>query len=153
MVCRGTAASPRPAPGPAGESQRWHLKYLPPSFTDLGVCRIASLTCSSSFPGCCCAAIISLLKYAVTDMLPALLMGSALVSSGSFLEPSDIGSVRHEASFWQLLRDAIPEPPLLPKLCHASTVPSTKPKTYYFYNPDSYQALNSAKAHGFNFIF
>ena len=74
----------------------------PSFFTDLGVCRVVSLTYSHSslltaagvmqfFP--------PLLKYAITEALPLLLMGSALASGGSVLEPAGINFIGHRGSF------------------------------------------------------
>lgn len=39
-----------------------------------------------------CAGYFSVLKHVIPEVLPLLLMGSALSSSGSFLESSGIGS-------------------------------------------------------------
>ena len=47
-----------------------------------------------------------LLKHVLPEVLPPLLMGSALGSGGSILEPAGIGSVRHRGSFQQLLTEA-----------------------------------------------
>jgi len=47
-------------------------------------------------------------------------MGSALASGGSILEPAGTGSVRHGGSFSQLLTEATPIAPWLPKPCHAN---------------------------------
>ena len=41
-------------------------------------------------------------------MLPPSLIGLALASDGSVLEPSGIGSIRYRGSFWQLLTGVIP---------------------------------------------
>jgi len=40
-----------------------------------------------------------LLKYVITEALPPLLIGLALASSVSVLEPAGIGSVKHGGSF------------------------------------------------------
>ena len=56
-------------------------------FTDLGVCRVVSLTFQSSL---CCR--FPLLKSVLPEALPPLLMGSALASGRSILEPAGIGS-------------------------------------------------------------
>jgi len=66
-------------------------------FTDLGVCRIVSLTSSQSSLPCC--SFFPLLKYIILEVLPLSLMGSALASGGSILELSGISSVRLEGSF------------------------------------------------------
>jgi len=63
----------------------------PSFFTDLGVCRVVSLTKSHSFLWL----QIPHLKYVLTEALPLSLMGSALASGGSVLELAGIGSVGH----------------------------------------------------------
>jgi len=52
-----------------------------------------------------------LLKYVIAEVLPPLLMGLALASSGSVFEPAGIGSIRHGGSFLQLLTEATPVSP------------------------------------------
>jgi len=52
-----------------------------------------------------------LLNYVITEVLPPLLIGLALASSGSILEPAGIGSIRHRGSFSQLLTEATPIAP------------------------------------------
>jgi len=47
-------------------------------------------------------------------------MGSALASGRSVLALADIGYMRHGGSFSQLLTEATPTAPLLPKPCHAN---------------------------------
>ncbi|KAM9616085.1 uncharacterized protein ACIBXB_020459 [Morphnus guianensis] len=67
-----------------------------------------------------------LLRSVIPEVLPLSLMGSALSSSGSVLEPAGIGSVGHGGSFWHLLTEstpvAPPPPPPLPKPCHADPI-------------------------------
>ena len=74
-----------------------------PSFcTDLGVCRVVSLTCSHSslwLQFLLSSNFFPLLKYVLPEALPPLLMGSDLASGRSVLEPAGIGSVRHRRSF------------------------------------------------------
>ena len=61
----------------------------------------------------------SLLNCVIPVDLPPLLMGSALASSGSLLEPAGIGSIRHRGSFWQFLTEATPvTPPATKTLPH-----------------------------------
>ena len=69
-------------------------------FTDLAVCRVVSITYSHLFLLLQNTQIFFvLLKYLITEALPLLLMGSALASVGSFLEPAAIDPIRHrEAS-------------------------------------------------------
>jgi len=72
----------------------------PSLFTDLGVCRVASLISShSSVTLQIWLGFFSLLNYVIPEALPLSLMGSALASDGSVLEPAGIGSIGHgEAS-------------------------------------------------------
>jgi len=53
-------------------------------------------------------------------VLPLLLMG--LASGESIWELAGIGSIGHGGSFWQLLAEATPVAPVLPKPCHASQI-------------------------------
>jgi len=65
--------------------------------TDLGVCRVVSLTYSHcSIP---LQFFVLLLKYAIIQALPLSLMGSALASGVSILEPAGIGFIRHRGNF------------------------------------------------------
>jgi len=59
--------------------------------------------------------VFPLLHCVIPEVLPPSLMGSALASGGSVLELSGTGSVGHRGSFWQLLTEATPVAPLLPK--------------------------------------
>jgi len=93
-------------------------------FTDLGACRVISLTSSHSS---LCTAVspqfrppTPLLKYVITETLPPSLIGLALVSSGSVLELAGTGFIRHRGSFLQLLTEATAIAPLLPKPCHTN---------------------------------
>jgi len=52
-----------------------------------------------------------LFQYIIPEALPPSLMGSALASSGSVLDPAGIGSIRHRGSFQQLLTAATPTAP------------------------------------------
>lgn len=52
-------------------------------------------------------------------MLP-LLLGSTLASIGSILKPAGIGSLGDRGSYWQLLTETTPVPPLLP--CHTNQI-------------------------------
>jgi len=73
-----------------------------PSFcTDFGVCRVISPTYSyASLPLLFHHSFFFiLLKYVTPEALPLSLMGSALASSGSILEPAGVGSVGHRGSF------------------------------------------------------
>jgi len=97
----------------------------PPSpcfFTDLVVCRFVSFTSSNSslFAAVSLQFLLPLLKYVVTEVPPPLLIGLALLSGGSVLEPAGTSFIRHGASFWQLPTEATPVVPQLPKPCHAN---------------------------------
>jgi len=78
----------------------------PPSFfTDLGVCRVVSLTSSHSslFTAISPPSFFFLpfLKYVIPEVLPPSLMGLAVASGGSVLEPAGAGCIRHRGSFSQ----------------------------------------------------
>jgi len=95
----------------------------PPSFfIDLGVCRIVSFTSSHSslFTAISLQFVffLPLLKYVITEALPPSLVGLALASGGSVSEPAGTGFIRHRGSFSQLLVEATPIAPPLPKPCH-----------------------------------
>jgi len=49
-----------------------------------------------------------LLNYVIPEVLPPLLMVSALAISRSVLELAGTGSIGHSGSFWQLLTEATP---------------------------------------------
>jgi len=65
-----------------------------------------------------------LLKYVIPEALPLSLIGLALASSGSVFELAGAGFIRHEGSFLQLLTEATPIAPLLPKPCHTNPIQS-----------------------------
>jgi len=92
----------------------------PSFFTELGVCRVVSFTSShSSLPlSSPHRFFLPLLKDVITESLPPSLID--LTSGGSVLEPAGIGSVRHGGSFSQLLTEATPISPPLPKPCHTN---------------------------------
>ena len=72
---------------------------------------------------CCCTVVfLHFLKYVITEALPPSLMGSALASRRSILDPAGIGSIRHGGSFWHLLTEATLAAPPLPKPCHANPI-------------------------------
>jgi len=50
--------------------------------------------------------IFTVLTYVIPEVLPPLLMGLALASSGSVLELAGVGCIGHGGSFWQLLTEA-----------------------------------------------
>jgi len=60
------------------------------------------------------------LNYVIPEALPQLLIGLALASSGSILEPAGTGFIRHGGSFLQLLTEVTPIAPLLPKPCQTN---------------------------------
>jgi len=93
------------------------------SFPYLGVCRVVSFTPSHSplLTGVLTAVLfLPLLKYVITEAPPPSLIGLALASGGSVLEPAGTGFIRHGGSFSQLLTEATPIAPRLPKPCHAN---------------------------------
>jgi len=95
----------------------------PPSFfTDLGVCRVVSLTSSHSSLSTAVSLKYFLrhLKYVIPEALLPSLIGLALASGGSILEPAGTGFIRYGGSFSQLLTEATPIAPPLPKPCHAN---------------------------------
>jgi len=68
----------------------------PSFFTDLGVCRVVSLTLShSSLLTALLPQFFPLLKYVITEALPLSLIGLALTSGGSVLEPAGTGFITH----------------------------------------------------------
>jgi len=95
----------------------------PPSFfTDLGVCRVVSFTSShfSLYTAVSPQFFLPFLKYAIPEALPPLLIGLALASSESVLEPAGTDFVRCGGSFLQVLTEATPIAPPLLKPCHAN---------------------------------
>ena len=77
-----------------------------------------------------------LLEHTITEVLPPSLKCLALASGGSVSELAGTGSVGHRANFWQLLTEATPAAPPLPKQCHANPVHThTKDifHVWYFY--------------------
>jgi len=68
-----------------------------------------------------------LLNYVIPEVLPLSLMGSALASGGSVLEPAGTGSVGRGGSFWQLPTEATPLAPPLPEPCHANPLQCGRP--------------------------
>ena len=75
-----------------------------PSFcADLGVCRAVPRVHSDSsllLLYFYCRFFPPLLKCVIPEVLPPLLMGSALARGGSILGPTGIGSIGHGGSFW-----------------------------------------------------
>lgn len=57
------------------------------------------------------AGYLLLLNSVIPEALPLSLLGSALASGGSVLEPAGIGSLRHGESFWQILTKETPVAP------------------------------------------
>jgi len=86
MSCKGKLSAPA-------------SQALPPHslFTHLGVCRVVSPL--SSLPFHRCFFFLPLLKYVITEELPQSLIGLALASIGSILEPAGTGSIRYGGRF------------------------------------------------------
>ncbi|KAM9590844.1 uncharacterized protein ACIBXB_005893 [Morphnus guianensis] len=111
--CRGISALAPGAPPP------------PPSSLTLvsaGLFLLHVLTPLSGCHFCLSQQLFSFLKNVITEALPLSLIGLALASSGSVLEPAGIGSVGHSGSFQQLLTEATPVTPPLPKPCHTKPI-------------------------------
>jgi len=92
-------------------------------FTDLGACRVVSLTSAhSSLPATLTKVFIPFLNYIIPVALPLslLCLALALASSSSVLEPAGSGPSRHGGIFWHLLAEASPAAFLLAKPCHAN---------------------------------
>jgi len=101
-----------------------NLKHLllPPSSLTL-VSAVVSLTLSHSSLSTAVSLqffFLPLLKYVITEALPPSLIGLALASGRSILEPAGTGFIRHGGRFLQLLTEATTIAPPLPKPCHAN---------------------------------
>jgi len=75
---------------------------------------------SSTLPFHCRDFFLPLLKYVITEVLPPSLMGLALASGKSVLEPAGTGSIKQGGIFSQLLTEATHIPPPLPKPHHVN---------------------------------
>jgi len=75
--------------------------FLSHHLTPLSKCR---LSCRDFF-------LLPLLKYVTTEALPPLVIGLALGSGGSILEPAGAGFIRHGDSVSQLVTEATPIDP------------------------------------------
>jgi len=96
--------------------------YSPSFFTDLGVCRVVSHFISL-LSNCHLTAVLfflPLLKSVITEVLPLSLIGLALASCESILEPAGTGFIRHGGSFSQLLMEANTIAPPLQNPCHSN---------------------------------
>jgi len=74
---------------------------------------------------CCLPAVLGffhLLKYVIPEALPPSLIGSALASGGSVLEPAGTGCIRHGGSFSHLLTEATPIAPPATKILSCKPV-------------------------------
>jgi len=92
MGCRGKLSAPASqAPPPAASSMTLVSAEL---FLSYHLTPLSQL-----LPHC---GFFPLLKYVITGVLPPSLIGLALASSESMLEPAGTGSVRHGGSFSQL---------------------------------------------------
>ena len=109
-------ASPQSSPGAAGQS----LPGAPPPPPSAQTLVSAELFLSLSLtPLSVLLQWFSLLKHPIPEALPPSLMGLALTSVRSALEPAGVGSIRHGGRFWQLLTEDTPIPAFHPP-CHAN---------------------------------
>lgn len=78
------------------------------------------------FSHSCSTAFLHFSKYVTTEVLPALLIASALASIGSMLESTGTDSVWHEASSWSQrpLRNPSPSPIASKVLPHKTNITS-----------------------------
>jgi len=147
-------ASPWSAPQAEGKSLLQHLEDILPLILlrPWGLQSCYSQIFSLFYPAAKChlgQGGCPLLKYVIPEVLPPSLMGSALASGGSILEPAGTGSVRFGGSLQQLLTEAIPVASPTQKPCHANPVqPST---SFCFYRdgtkPQSFPSLDSGFSH------
>jgi len=96
--------------------------------------------------------LFPLLQYIIPEALPQSLMGLALASSGSMLEPAGISSVGHGGSFQQLLTEttsvAAPATKALrcsPNMCGQLLFlrsSESKNSLEYFLSPNGYTFLH-----------
>ncbi|KAM9590855.1 uncharacterized protein ACIBXB_005903 [Morphnus guianensis] len=114
--CRGISAPAPGAPPP------------PPSSLILVSAGLFLLHVLTPLSGChfCLSQLFFLLKNVITEVLPLSLIGSALAGGGSILEPAGIGALEHRGSFQQLLTEATPVTPPLPKPCHTKPIHMVK---------------------------
>ncbi|XP_074683769.1 LYR motif-containing protein 4 isoform X1 [Strix aluco] len=103
---QAAGAQPAPlwsSPWAAGESVLWCLEHLlllllhRPWRPQSCFSHIFSIFFPAAIAGA--QQFFPLLKYVIPEVLPPLLMGSALASDGSVLEPAGIGSVGHGGRF------------------------------------------------------
>lgn len=111
MGCRGTAASPWSALQAAGDSPFQCLEHILPLLIHWpwclqGCCSHRFSPCSSLDAIAAAQQLLFLLKSVIPEVPPLLLMGPALASSTSILEPAAIGSTEHRGSFWKLFTEA-----------------------------------------------
>jgi len=122
---QGQPAPPRSAPWLQGNlcSGAWSTS-CPPSALTWGSAELLlshSLNLLSSW-SCCCAVTFSLLKYLIPEALPLSLMGLALASGRSVLEPAGVGFIGHgegSSSFSQKPPQQPPATKTLPGIPHA----------------------------------
>jgi len=115
MGCRGKIYAPVPRAPPLSPSSLTLVSAE--SFLSHSVTPLSSLLFHHTF--------FPLLKSVIPEALPLSLIGSALASSGSVLEPAGIGFIRHGRSFLLLLTEATPIHIQLSKPCHEDPQHST----------------------------
>lgn len=95
------------------------LSTFSTSFTDYVVCRAISLTYShSSLTAAPRHFFTFWYCFLLMEVLPMLLMGSALANSRAVLELAQAGSLWYGDSFWCLLPEVTLAASLLPNPCH-----------------------------------
>jgi len=115
MSCKGRLSAPAtgaPPPPPSSLTLMSAELFLSHHLTPLSSLRFYY----NSFPR---------LKYVITEVLPPSPIGLVLASGGSISEPAGTGFIRHGGSFLQLLTEATPIAPLLPKPCHQNLATQT----------------------------
>ena len=112
MGCRGQPASPWSTSPAAGESVLRRLEHPLPLLLHWLWCLQSCFSPIVSLLSPATIAVrqgfFALLKYIIPEELPLSLMGLALASGGSVLEPVGVGSIGHRGNLRQLLTEATP---------------------------------------------
>lgn len=91
-------------------------------FTNLDVCKVVSFFFSLFFLVAAVQHFLSVLKYIITEALPASLNGWALAKDESILELSGSGFVCYGSSPGLFPKGPSLQPPPLPKPCSINTI-------------------------------